>query len=960
MVQHTLSLVIPAFNEAKRIKNTIDLLKEYMRTRSWIKEVLIVVEPSRDQTLKIANEAAQGSEQIHIIANAVHKGKGFAVKTGMLQSTGDWILFCDADLAVSLDQIDSLMERAKEIPKVVIGTRYARGMIYPKHESILRRWLSRLFKMVFLRVVNLDVTDSQCGFKLFDRESAQKIFRPQKINGFAFDVETLLRAYELGIPVEEFPVKWVDPGNSTFSIYRHGLQIMKDILKLRLSRFLPFSLAEWVMPLLMVTVGVFQIWYSMNPHSVDHQGHVTSSLMFWKGYFHSFVDQFFLGYVQNLFYPPLNDFLMGGFLKYSFFSIDTTYQIYLSLCWTALVLSAFRLSLLLPSLQQRLFFQAGAFLLFLNSDTQKLNDQGLSIHDLLVFGLIPQLLTGTLFFLWLFEIFTYWIKDDRKPNQSRVMRLFVLTTLILLGHLVNALVLVFFGVMFWLGLRASRFLFFSICLGSFLIAFFFWGPFLAYRSEIVSASIFNEPRWGAVLFSIFCSLVFLFLKMRRIKVDSSRTLFFLALIPGLLVFPTILSPLRDFYYFDLELPEFHYYRLTQYANWIELLVGAVFFMKLALRIQNIWIKWGTACVLIVCFLLGKNINPTFFYRVQTASKYDVQVLEEQLSVKADSLNRIWTKHLERSIDFVLDSIGARGNSEVRFTKGLFWESSLNNELLGDYLLSLEGEPHVLAGTIFNKLSVFESACLQKMMIEDFAISKILAPTPLTLSNQAAQMPEWVNRNRELNKISIEVLERRTFAKEIGIDYVPENIFNLGSAYYRWYQVLARDLNQTAVVEQISPHVELWELPRDINDRHRAYQEMVKLRCGREGGKRIVLIADKRAEQFLSKTPNPSLVFEPARIKKIERNVYEIVASDLNPAPYLIKLTWSPFWQLITKDGVEAPLFKSWPGMLARWKGVAVLQFKRSQTMWFSYIVSGITLVVCLYLLFAIGRSRRTR
>ncbi len=235
-----LSLVIPAYNEAKRLPPTMARLEEFARDFKRSMEVLIVVEKSTDGTLEIARELA--SQQAHfagvteVIDNTVQRGKGYAVRSGMLRAKGEFVFYMDADLSVPLREIELFLTAFEEQPdaQVLIGNRqHARSRI-----TVSQSWMRRSMGQTFNRILGLLAIagtrrDTQCGFKAFRRDAAQAIFSRQQIDGFAFDVEVLLLAEQLGFQIADLPVEWINSPESKVHIFRDSVQMLRDAIRVR-------------------------------------------------------------------------------------------------------------------------------------------------------------------------------------------------------------------------------------------------------------------------------------------------------------------------------------------------------------------------------------------------------------------------------------------------------------------------------------------------------------------------------------------------------------------------------------------------------------------------------------------------------------------------------------------------------------------------------------------------------
>ncbi len=203
------SLVIPARNEARRLPPSIRRIREAFPGEAW--EFLVVVEKSSDDTAGRAREAAGGDARFEILENPEARGKGFAVKTGMLRARGDWVFFMDADLSVPLECVTNFLEIAgKADGDILLGSRRHPESVIERHQPAARERSGRFFNLVLRLAGVTRFTDTQCGFKAFRRDAAQAVFSKVEQDGFGFDVEIVVLADLLGLRVIECPVRWAD------------------------------------------------------------------------------------------------------------------------------------------------------------------------------------------------------------------------------------------------------------------------------------------------------------------------------------------------------------------------------------------------------------------------------------------------------------------------------------------------------------------------------------------------------------------------------------------------------------------------------------------------------------------------------------------------------------------------------------------------------------------------------
>jgi dolichyl-phosphate beta-glucosyltransferase len=239
-----LSLVVPAYNEARRLPNTLRELHDYCARWAFLFEVIIVVEPSTDETLALAQASTKTFPQLKVIGNQIHRGKGFAVRTGMLASTGELVLFTDADLSTPLYEIDralAVFDADRDV-QVIVGNRQHPGSQIIRHQSWMREHMGKTFNALVRNLAGIEIRDTQCGFKGFRQAASRAIFERQKTDGFSFDVEVLLLAKELGFTVSEMPVHWSNSPDSKVRVLSDSARMLKDVALVR--RLVKRTLAE--------------------------------------------------------------------------------------------------------------------------------------------------------------------------------------------------------------------------------------------------------------------------------------------------------------------------------------------------------------------------------------------------------------------------------------------------------------------------------------------------------------------------------------------------------------------------------------------------------------------------------------------------------------------------------------------------------------------------------------------
>lgn len=228
-----LSIVIPAYNEELRLPATLERLAEYLPTLRLRTEVLIVDDGSRDRTAAVAASFAGKVSGLRVLANGTNRGKGYSVRHGMLEATGELVLFTDADLSAPIEESDKLISALKNGYDVAIGSRTLNRSLISTHESVFREFAGIIFNKIVRVVLWLPFVDTQCGFKAFRRERCRIIFALQRIEGFGFDPELLYLARHYGLRAVEMPVRWGHSPDTKVSMLRDSFKMFIDIFAIR-------------------------------------------------------------------------------------------------------------------------------------------------------------------------------------------------------------------------------------------------------------------------------------------------------------------------------------------------------------------------------------------------------------------------------------------------------------------------------------------------------------------------------------------------------------------------------------------------------------------------------------------------------------------------------------------------------------------------------------------------------
>lgn len=227
-----LSVVLPAYDEETRLPETLAAWSTYLGNQTYSWEIVVADDGSRDRTADVAEAFSSTCPKVRVVRLPRNRGKGGAVREGVLASRGEVILFADADLGVPAQFTAAALAAIDAGADVATGERSLRR--YANEERSITRLLAGLAVQVSRRALGLTfVRDSQCGFKAFRREIAGAIFRRATIDSFAFDIEVLYLARRLRVRVRPFPVEMSFRAGSTFDVRKHLPRFLKDILRIR-------------------------------------------------------------------------------------------------------------------------------------------------------------------------------------------------------------------------------------------------------------------------------------------------------------------------------------------------------------------------------------------------------------------------------------------------------------------------------------------------------------------------------------------------------------------------------------------------------------------------------------------------------------------------------------------------------------------------------------------------------
>nr|WP_245536347.1 dolichyl-phosphate beta-glucosyltransferase [Terriglobus saanensis] len=231
------SIVIPAYNEGARIGKTLEHVLKCVHGKGWNAEVLVVNDGSRDDTALIVQGFAASDPILRLIENLGNRGKGYSIRNGILNASGDIVMFTDADLSSPMEEAELLFATINEGADIAIGSRWLDRKRQTLHQPLYRQFFGRCFNAITRLIVGLPFADTQCGFKAFKRKVAQTIFQLQCIERWGFDPEILFIAIKRGYSIREVPVTWGHDERSRISYLKDGIKMLEDIAFIRWNAF---------------------------------------------------------------------------------------------------------------------------------------------------------------------------------------------------------------------------------------------------------------------------------------------------------------------------------------------------------------------------------------------------------------------------------------------------------------------------------------------------------------------------------------------------------------------------------------------------------------------------------------------------------------------------------------------------------------------------------------------------
>lgn len=677
--------------------------------------------------------------------------------------------------------------------------------------------------------------------------------------------------------------------------------------------------------LINLIAGLYIVFYSLNFSQVDMAGHIWSSVQLKRGYFHTFNDQIFLGYIHGLFYPPAEDLFLtviALMIKNPF----SAYIIYLGLLLPFYFYAVFKL---ISRLNRRvsLLFAATTILFLMNIEKLDLIKlQGLSLVDLLVTGLSAEILSMSFFLLLIDDIFF---------TKGSLNKKTFLLTFVAMSHIVIGVVAYAFMVLL-LFLESKQIYYLKIVSFSLALSAFYWIPFYYNLSFISPSVIFNYSPWLAFVIASVGSII-------SLRIKNKISLVFLVT-ATLLLFTTTIFQWNDW---SIQLvPQFHYYRFT---------IIAYFFIAFGLSFQlDVWNKFNLdrnskALLILISIVfvihLGlefklQNYNLNWRSFSQTRIKFD-----SVGNLNQKSYGRYLVFGADRAADTGIEAILSTNFEEFRSTKGLFWESSRTNNVQSSILSTLLSRPVVLDNYFYSDFDCSKLKCLLDQTFRYYNVNGIVGNPDL------------------MNYLP---LERKTCYQEI---------FKTGTTLHVFSKTGELNIaNQVFSIFKLIPNKQQFPfhysneavepLTRDglkiLNTANgTAYAQVmdeIYNSCDNFENSHLHTFVQRRDFEAISSL-NGGLdhhfkidkVSDKIEFRRLKTNEFKITTPADQKRLYVVKLSPQPGMNAYDAANNRIPLFAAYPYIIVYGSGEVILKFERTLDMYLGYIVT--TLAIIIFLLF---------
>ena len=228
------SIILPAFNEGPRIAPSLEKALAFVREQCWNVEIIVVNDGSRDDTADIVRSFMRDAPELRMLENPGNRGKGYSVRNGMLNASGDILLFSDVDFSSPIQESIKLIAAIEQGADIAFGSRWLLAETQTQRQPLLRQFVGRAYNLLLRLILGLPYKDTQCGFKACTRRAAEVIFTRQQIEGWGFDPELLFIARKFGLKMTEVAVEWANDDRSKINPIVDGVKMLYELLAIRI------------------------------------------------------------------------------------------------------------------------------------------------------------------------------------------------------------------------------------------------------------------------------------------------------------------------------------------------------------------------------------------------------------------------------------------------------------------------------------------------------------------------------------------------------------------------------------------------------------------------------------------------------------------------------------------------------------------------------------------------------
>ncbi len=653
------------------------------------------------------------------------------------------------------------------------------------------------------------------------------------------------------------------------------------------------------------------IWTTWHFLPMDHLGHILSAKHVSEGNFHEYIQSSFLGNVQNLFYPPLQDFILAIFLK--LFQYKDAYRLYISLIF---FFYNFSFIFLLFKIKNK-YDKIAAFLFLITfwvilRDTE-IVPQGLGWFDLFLTGLSNQILSGIFFVLLLYHFL----------NKRNMWLELIYLTLIINTHLVTALVcLCLFFIEFLLD-KNKRIHNFIIVFFSLTVSSYYLVPFFLYKHTL-TISIIDSPTG---IWFIVPALTSIYLTR------NNKQLLSLAILTSIFVFSNCFDLKNDPLNVKNLLPQFHYYRLLCFALLFHIF-GLIYYLKDKEGLK----PRALVYILIIFSFIPFKYGDHFYLHYKEIPEIDLEPFHKKMSFS--KLERTWIMHIFRPISFSYDSKFSLEFEQFNSVKGLYWETHKNNELLTSYIANLDGYPVVLGSSIYKKWDCFIVERVLESFVRDYNIHYLLFPDPLIISLKR-RFTRFPYHNIELIKSCMES-QLVTGTKFFKFNKLHHQM--IGSFPFSLYQIKSRGLINHSLIEIVEPTQKIIKLEEKQDQRiNKILADLIK--SDKNKFKINHYLAKEEKEELekekINKKNDPSF-----KITKFEVKENKILVKSNKSGWVFVKINNLPGIEVLSNDK-KVKHFETYRGIIFYLENKGEISFRKPFSFYLSYFLSIITLLFLL-------------